>query len=85
MDDVGVDSIETAVAMSVAMEAGVIPFGTDPVALPVVLKEIGRRGTTHGPVSGVRTAAGRKMFGMTRVSVRRDRLYLRMTLDRLKA
>ena len=27
MDDVGIDSIEMAVAMGVAMEAGVIPFG----------------------------------------------------------
>ena len=67
MDDVGVDSIETAVAMAVAMEAGVIPFGDGPGALRL-LKEIGT-GTPMGRILGCGTAAVGKTFGMTRVPV----------------
>jgi aldehyde:ferredoxin oxidoreductase len=67
MDDIGVDSIEMPVAMGVAMEAGVIPFGDGAGALRL-LKEIGT-GTPLGRILGSGTAAVGKMFGMTRVPV----------------
>ena len=40
MDDVGIDTIDTGVAMAIAMEAGVIPFG-DGAGVLRLLKEIG--------------------------------------------
>jgi aldehyde:ferredoxin oxidoreductase len=67
MDDVGVDSIETSVAMGVAMEGGVIPFG-DGAGTLRLLREIGA-GTPLGRVLGCGTAAVGKTFGVTRVPV----------------
>jgi aldehyde:ferredoxin oxidoreductase len=70
MDDIGIDSIETAVAIAVAMEAGIIPFGDGPGMLGL-LKEIGD-GTPLGRIIGTGTAAVGKVFGQTRVPVVKD-------------
>jgi aldehyde:ferredoxin oxidoreductase len=67
MDDVGVDSIDTAVAMGVAMEAGVIPFGDGPGILRL-LKEIGEN-TPLGRILGSGAELVGKAYGMTRVAV----------------
>jgi aldehyde:ferredoxin oxidoreductase len=67
MDDVGIDTIDTGVAMGVAMEAGVIPFG-DGAGVLRLLKEIGS-GTPLGRILGSGAAGVGKMFGMTRVPV----------------
>ena len=67
MDDIGIDSIETAVAMGVAMEAGIIPFGDGAGALRL-LKEIGA-GTPLGRILGCGAAVVGKTYGITRVPV----------------
>ena len=70
MDDVGVDSIETGVAMGVAMDAGIIPFG-DGKGVLRLLKEIGA-GTPLGRILGSGAAGVGKMYGVTRVPVVKD-------------
>jgi len=67
LDDIGIDSIETAVAMGVAMEAGIIPFGDGPGALKL-LKEIGE-GTPMGRILGSGAGAVGKAYGVSRVPV----------------
>ncbi len=66
-DEVGVDSIETSVAVAVAMDAGVIPWGDGKAALELV-KQI-RQGTPMGRILGSGAAAVGQMYGMTRVPV----------------
>ena len=46
MDDIGIDTIETSVAMGVAMEAGVLPFGDGARNLPY---SAGRHRQRHRP------------------------------------
>jgi aldehyde:ferredoxin oxidoreductase len=70
MDDIGVDSIETATAMGVAMEAGIIPFGDGPGMLRLI-EEIGA-GTPLGRIIGTGTSAVGKVYGQTRVPVVKD-------------
>jgi len=67
LDDIGVDSIETAVAVGVAMEAGIIPFGDGPGTLRLI-EEI-REGTPLGRILGSGAAAVGRMYGVTRVPV----------------
>jgi aldehyde:ferredoxin oxidoreductase len=67
LDDIGVDTIETAVATGVAMEAGVISFG-DGTGVLRLLKEIGE-GTPLGRILGAGAAAVGKAYGVTRVPV----------------
>jgi aldehyde:ferredoxin oxidoreductase len=67
MDDAGIDSIETAVTISVAMDAGIIPWGDGKAALDLV-EQIGR-GTPLGRLIGSGAAVTGKVFGMTRVPV----------------
>jgi len=67
MDDIGVDSIDTTVAMGVAMEAGIIPFG-DSAGVLRLLKEIGE-GTPLGRILGSGAAGVGRMYGVTRVPV----------------
>jgi len=67
LDDIGIDTIETAVAMGVAMEAGVIAFGDGAGALRL-LKEIGE-GTPLGRILGSGAAAVGSAYGITRVPV----------------
>lgn len=67
MDDVGVDSIETAVTIAVAMDAGVIPWGDGKAALDLV-EQIGK-GTPLGRLIGSGAAVTGKVFGISRVPV----------------
>lgn len=64
-NDYGLDTIEVAVAMGVAMEAGVLPFGDRERALEVV-HEIGR-GSVLGRLIGAGALITGKTFGITRV------------------
>ena len=66
-DEAGVDSIDCAVAVGVAMEAGVIRWGDGKAALDLV-KEI-RKGTPLGRILGCGAAAVGRMFGVSRVPV----------------
>jgi len=66
-NDVGLDTIETGVALGVLMEAGVIPFGDGEAAIKA-LGEVGR-GTPLGRVIGSGAAVAGKVFGVTRVPV----------------
>jgi aldehyde:ferredoxin oxidoreductase len=66
-DDVGVDSIEITVAVCVAMEGGVIPWGDGKAALGLI-KEI-RKGTPLGRIIGCGAGAVGRMYGLTRVPV----------------
>jgi len=67
MDDIGIDSIESAVIMGVAMEAGIIPFGDGAGALKL-LEEI-REGTPLGRILGNGAASVGRAYGLTRVPV----------------
>ncbi|MBS3976267.1 MAG: aldehyde ferredoxin oxidoreductase [Syntrophomonadaceae bacterium] len=66
-NDFGIDTIETGVALAVAMEAGVVPFGDGAGAIKL-LEEIGQ-GTPMGRILGAGTETVGKVFGMTRVPV----------------
>jgi aldehyde:ferredoxin oxidoreductase len=66
-DEAGVDSIDCAVAVGVAMEAGIIPWGDAKAALELV-KEI-RKGTPLGRILGCGAAAVGRMYGLSRVPV----------------
>lgn len=68
MDDIGVDSIETAVAFGVAMEAGVLNFGDGKEVLRILKEEIGA-GTSLGRILGSGAGNCGKTFGVTRVPV----------------
>jgi aldehyde:ferredoxin oxidoreductase len=66
-DEAGVDSIDCAVAVGVAMEAGIIPWGDAKAALDLV-REI-RQGTPLGRIIGCGAAAVGRIFGISRVPV----------------
>ncbi len=66
-DDVGVDSIDVTVAVGVAMEAGILPWGDGDAALALI-KEI-RKGTPLGRILGCGAAAVGRIYGLTRVPV----------------
>ncbi|MDF2633181.1 MAG: Aldehyde ferredoxin oxidoreductase [Pelosinus sp.] len=66
-DDYGVDSIETGVAIGVAMEAGVAKFGDSQAAIQL-LHEIGK-GTPLGRILGTGAETTGKVFGVRRVPV----------------
>jgi len=68
MDDIGIDTIETSVAMGVAMEAGVLDFGDGAGALRILREEIAR-GTPLGRIIGCGAASVGRAFGITRVPV----------------
>ena len=68
MDDLGIDSIETSVAMAVAMEAGVLPFG-DGEGVCRILREDVANGTPLGRIIGNGAGSVGKAFGLTRVPV----------------
>lgn len=68
MDDLGLDSIETSVAMGVAMEAGVIPFG-DGKGICRILREDIAKGTGLGRIIGGGAGLVGRSFGVTRVPV----------------
>ncbi|KLU59977.1 putative oxidoreductase YdhV [Peptococcaceae bacterium CEB3] len=66
-DDIGLDSIEAAVTVGVAMEGGVIPFG-DGQGLLNLLGEV-RKGSYLGRILGNGAAFTGKALGVTRVPV----------------
>jgi aldehyde:ferredoxin oxidoreductase len=68
MDDVGIDSIEGAVLMSVAMEAGILPWGDGKGAYRLIDEDI-RRGTPLGRVLGNGAGSVGRAYGLTRVPV----------------
>ncbi len=68
MDDIGIDTIETSVAMGVAMEAGVLPFG-DGVGICRILKEEVAKGTGLGRIIGNGAGSVGRAYGVTRVPV----------------
>jgi aldehyde:ferredoxin oxidoreductase len=68
MDNVGIDSIEGAVLIGVAMEAGLIPWGDGKETLRVMNEEIGKC-TPIGRILGNGTASVGQAFGLTRVPV----------------
>ena len=68
MDDLGLDSIDTAVAFGVAMEGGVLPFGDGKEVLRMLREEVGG-GTALGRVLGSGAGLVGRVFGVTRVPV----------------
>lgn len=68
MDDIGVDSIETAVMFGVAMEAGVLPFGDGKGVVRMLRDEIGK-GTPLGRILGSGAGNVGRIYGVTRVPV----------------
>ncbi|MFZ5597535.1 MAG: aldehyde ferredoxin oxidoreductase family protein [Bacillota bacterium] len=69
-DDIGIDTIETAVAIATAMEAGVLEFG-DGASMLKLIEEIGR-GTPMGRIIGSGASTTGRVFGVTRVAVVKD-------------
>jgi len=67
MDDIGIDSIELTVAIGIAMEAGVIPFGDAEGAMRL-LHEVAE-GTPLGRILGGGAALVGRTYGVTRVPV----------------
>ncbi len=68
MDDIGIDTIETSVAMGVAMEAGVLPFGDGLGICRILQDEIGK-GTGLGRIIGNGAGSVGRAYGITRVPV----------------
>jgi aldehyde:ferredoxin oxidoreductase len=68
MDDIGIDSIETAVMFAVAMEAGILPFGDGKGVLRLLTEEIAK-GTALGRVLGGGAGSVGRTYGVTRVPV----------------
>lgn len=68
MDDIGVDSIETAVMFGVAMEAGILPFGDGKGVIRLLQDDIAK-GTPLGRVLGNGAGSVGKAYGVTRVPV----------------
>ena len=67
-DNIGVDTIEMGVAVGVAMDAGVVPFGDNEGAIRLVRDEVGK-GTPLGRILGGGAGMVGKAFGVTRVPV----------------
>jgi aldehyde:ferredoxin oxidoreductase len=68
MDDIGIDSIETAVMFGVAMEASIIPFGDGKGIIRLLKEEIGKA-TPLGRILGGGAGSVGKAYGVTRVPV----------------
>jgi aldehyde:ferredoxin oxidoreductase len=68
MDDIGIDTIETSVAMGVAMEAGVLSFGDGPGVCRILREEVAK-GTPLGRIIGNGAGSVGTAFGVTRVPV----------------
>lgn len=65
-DDIGIDTIETAGSMMVAMDAGILPWGDGPGMLKLFKEEI-KAGTPLGRILGNGAEFTGKAFGVTRV------------------
>lgn len=70
MDDVGVDSIETAVAVATAMDGGLIPWGDGDMVLQIV-KDMAKPTPLARIIASGTTVVG-KVCGMFRVPVVKD-------------
>jgi aldehyde:ferredoxin oxidoreductase len=68
MDDLGIDSIETAVAFGVAMEARLLAWGDGKEVIRILREEIGQ-GTPLGRVIGSGAGSVGRTYGLTRVPV----------------
>ncbi len=68
MDDVGVDSIEGAVLMSVAMDAGIMAWGDGKETYRLFDEEV-RKGTPLGRILGNGAGSVGKTYGLTRIPV----------------
>lgn len=68
MDDIGIDSIETAVMFGVAMEAGILNWGDSKEMLRLLTEEIGK-GTPLGRILGGGAGSVGKAYGVVRVPV----------------
>jgi len=68
LDDIGIDSIETAVAIGVAMEAGALEFGDGEGLLRILTEEVAK-GTGLGRIIGGGAGDVGRAFGVTRVPV----------------
>ncbi len=68
MDDIGIDSIETSVAMAVAMEAGILEFG-DGEGVCRILREEVAQGTELGRIIGNGAYSVGTTYGLTRIPV----------------
>jgi aldehyde:ferredoxin oxidoreductase len=68
MDDIGIDSIEGAVIMNVAMEAGILPWGDGNEAYRLYNEEM-RTGTPLGRILGNGAGSVGRVYGLTRVPV----------------
>lgn len=72
-NDLGLDTMETGVALGVAMEAGVLPWGDGERVLQL-LDEIGR-GTPLGRVIGMGAWVTGKVFGVRRIPVAKKQAF----------
>ena len=68
MDDIGLDSIETAVMFGVAMEAGILEFGDGKGIIRLLRDEVGK-GTPLGRILGSGAGNLGRIYGVTRVPV----------------
>jgi aldehyde:ferredoxin oxidoreductase len=68
MDDIGIDSIEGAVLMSVAMEAGILPWGDGKTAYRLFDEDV-RKGTPLGRTLGNGAGSVGRTYGLTRIPV----------------
>jgi aldehyde:ferredoxin oxidoreductase len=68
MDDIGLDSIEGAVLIDVAMEAGILPWGDGKEAIRLLDVEI-RKGTPLGRILGNGAGSVGRTYGLTRIPV----------------
>lgn len=66
LDDLGIDSIEFAVSMGVAMEAGILSFG-DAAGMLRILEEEVAKGTPLGRIFGAGATTLGKVYGIRRV------------------
>ncbi len=66
-NDYGLDTIETGVAIGVAMDGGLIPFGDSKAAIELV-HEMGK-GTAQGRILGAGAATTGRAYGVRRVPV----------------
>ncbi len=65
-DDIGIDTIETAGSMMVAMEAGILPWGDGEGVLKLITDEISKA-TPLGRILGNGADVTGKTFGVTRI------------------
>jgi len=68
MDDLGVDSIETGIAMGVAVDAGLLVYGDGQRALELIRDEMAN-GTPLGRIIGAGAAEIGRLYGLVRVPV----------------